>query len=84
VTSVFSFGRSLGVIEGFVAAHKMELHRVRPHAWKKHFGLVGKDKDAARGLAIELYPSVADELSRKKDCGRADALLIAAYALATA
>lgn len=40
----------------------------------------GKEKDAARVKAMQLFPQVADQLSRKKDHGRADALLICAWA----
>jgi hypothetical protein len=52
---------------------------VQPQTWKRHFDLIGKDKDAARLLAIKLFPSVEKGLARKKDINRADALLIAAY-----
>jgi len=40
---------------------------------------MGKEKDASRLKAIQLFPLSASNLSRKKDHGRADALLIAAY-----
>ena len=40
----------------------------------------GKEKDASRVKAMQLYPQIADQLSRKKDHGRADALLMAAWA----
>lgn len=79
VTSMFSFGYSLGVAEGVVTALKLPLIRVRPTAWKRRAGLVGCPKDASRGLAIEMFPNLAEDLSRKKDCGRADALLIAYF-----
>lgn len=39
----------------------------------------GKDKDAARALAIELWPAQAQLFARKKDQGRADAALIALH-----
>ena len=78
VTSVFSFGRSLGVVEGvFWNAGRFDY--VRPQKWKKHFELLKSEKDAARELAIELFPDAAVYLQRKKDIGRADALLIARY-----
>jgi len=80
VTSVFSFGRSVGVVEGIVAARGWRVIYVRPQAWKKRFGLVGKDKDAARTRALQLYPGAADRLKRKKDVDRAEAILIAEYA----
>lgn len=78
-TSMFGFGRSAGVVEMLFAARGIPRHFVTPNEWKKHFGLIGKDKDAARALAMELFPAAAGSLQRKKDVGRADALLIAEY-----
>ena len=40
---------------------------------------MGKDKDASRLRAIQLFPVVANRLDRKKDDGRAEALLLAEY-----
>lgn len=79
VTSVFSFGRSAGVLEGVLAAFGLKTVMVRPQAWKKRAGLLKADKDAARTLAMQTWPSLSSELSRKKDVGRADALLIALH-----
>jgi len=79
VTSMFSFGKSAGIIEGILAAYEIPYSFVRPQAWKKEFGLTGKIKDASRGLCLREHPEVADRLTRKKDNGRADAILIARY-----
>jgi crossover junction endodeoxyribonuclease RuvC len=79
VASMFSFGKSAGIIEGVLAALKIPVVMVTPNKWKKKAGLTGKDKDAARTLAIQLYPDLSDQLSRKKDIGRADAILIAHF-----
>jgi hypothetical protein len=79
VTSAFSFGRSLGVIEGVVAGLGYPLVLVQPSAWKKAFGLIGRDKDEARNVATRLAPQVGELLKRKKDIGRAEALLIALW-----
>lgn len=54
--------------------------QVTPQAWKKMFGLLGKDKEASRLKAIELFPHYEQFLSRKKDHDRAEAILIAEYA----
>ena len=78
VSSMFRFGQTLGRIEGVVALTKVPVHYVSPAKWKRHFGL-GRDKEDARRLAIERYPRIADRLSRKKDEGRAEALLLATY-----
>ena len=79
VSSMFSFGVSFGVISGVIGALGINKQMVRPAAWKRAIGLTGRDKDAARTLAIQLYPEAAQLLARKKDVGRADALLIAGH-----
>ena len=79
VSSMFSFGFSAGVISGVLGSLGVNKQMVRPAAWKRSYGLTGRDKDAARTLAIERYPEAAPLLARKKDVGRADALLIAGY-----
>ena len=79
VSSMFSFGYSAGVVSGVLGSLGVNKVMVRPQAWKKAYGLTGRDKDAARTLAIERYPEAAPLLVRKKDVGRADALLIAGY-----
>lgn len=77
VCSMFSFGTSYGVVQGVLAALNIPVVLVRPQAWKTKAGLKGTDKDMSRTLAQRLYPSA--ELSRKKDIGRADAILIARF-----
>ncbi len=56
-------------------------HSVRPQEWKKLFNLIGKDKDAARLLVLDYFPDQAGLFVRKKDQGRADAALVALWAL---
>lgn len=68
---------SLGMVEGVVAALGLPYELVTPQSWKKHFGLRGSEKDASRSLAQRYYPSAS--LARKKDHGRAEALLLAHY-----
>ncbi|KAK6925522.1 hypothetical protein RJ641_007241 [Dillenia turbinata] len=48
-------------------------------AQKKLLEIVGNKKDDSRKLAASLFPSMSSLLKRKKDHGRAEALLIAAY-----
>lgn len=79
--SMFSFGRSVGIIEGVVGSKHIAMHKVSPSIWKRRAKLIGKAKDFSRALAIEMFPEVADQLQRKKDCGRADAILIAFYGM---
>lgn len=79
VSSMFSFGKSAGIIEGVLAANRLQYSFVRPQQWKKMFGLSGKDKDASRELCIRDHPEIAHRLQRKKDHGRAEAILIAKF-----
>lgn len=79
VSSTFAFGRSLGIAEGVVGALGLPLVRVTPQVWKRRAGLIGTEKDAARQRAIELFPERSVDLARKKDGGRADAILIGFY-----
>ena len=79
VSSTFKFGRCYGEIIGVLAAQGLRCDFASPGVWKKHFSLVRKDKSASRDKAIQLWPEIRDQLSRKKDHGRAEALLIAEY-----
>jgi len=79
VSSMFRFGESVGVVLGVLGALQIPIRWVTPGRWKKAAGIVGKDKDAARSLAIQLHPEVADQLTRKRDVGRSDAILIARF-----
>jgi hypothetical protein len=44
---------------------------------------LGPDKEQARALALKLFPGLSQPLSRKRDAGRAEALLMAAWWLET-
>ena len=79
VTSVFSFGRSVGIIEGVLATMLIPIDIVTPQAWQKAAGVRG-GKDGSRMRACELFPNYATLFARKKDDGRADAALMAWYA----
>lgn len=76
VSSVFSFGRTLGQIEGVLATLKIAVVLVRPVTWKKHYNL-GRDKEQARALAIQYFPGA--ELHLKKHADRAEAILLARW-----
>lgn len=78
VSSMFQFGRGVGMIEGVVAAEGLPLNYVTPQAWQKAVGVRG-GKDGSRLRAIELFPKYANLFARKKDDGRAEAALIAWY-----
>jgi len=76
VSSMFSFGRSVGIIEGVLAAKQVPVTFVTPQAWQKQSG-AAKGKDGSRQRVMELFPSQAHLFARVKDDGRADAVLIA-------
>ena len=80
VTSVFSFGRSLGAIEGVIAARSIKATLITPQTWQKAMGVSG-GKDGARARAMELFPNNVDYFRLKKHDGRADAALIACWGL---
>ena len=80
VSSMFKFGSSFGVLQGVSAGFDLPMTFITPQRWKKYHNLIGTKKDDARLLAIELFPDHKDNLKRKKDGGRADALLIGQYA----
>ena len=79
VTSMFNFGQTFGAIKGICAALSLPIFFVRPAKWKKHFELINSSKDASRTKVIEMYPSIAEKLSKKKDVNKSDAILIARY-----
>ena len=66
VTSMFNFGQTFGAIKGIAAALKLPIFFVRPSKWKKHFELINSSKDSSRTKAIEMYPSLSNQLSKKK------------------
>lgn len=77
VSSVFSFGDTYGALRTVPAVLGVPLILVRPQAWKKHFKLIGADKDRSLPIAQGLFPRA--ELHLKKHHNRADALLIARF-----
>lgn len=77
--SAFKFGFAIGQIRATVALLGIPYTLVVPRVWMKRFGLTGSDKEAHRQVAIRLMPECADELQRKKDHQRAEALMIARY-----
>jgi crossover junction endodeoxyribonuclease RuvC len=78
VTSMFSMGRGLGLWEGLLAGLGIPYELVTPRVWKASFGL-GKDKGESIIRAQQLFPRAEVELRRRKDDGRAEALLIAEW-----
>ena len=76
VSSSFQFGRAVGVISAVCELTRYPVHLVTPQKWKKALKL-DSDKNKSLELARELWPLAP--LKRKKDNGRAEALLLAEY-----
>jgi len=79
VTSMFNFGQSFGILKGICSAMQLPVYFIRPTKWKKYFNLINSEKDASRTKAIEIFPYFSEQLSRKKDSNKADAILIASF-----
>jgi len=79
VTSMFNFGQSFGILKGICSSMQLPMYFVRPTKWKKYFNLINSEKDASRTKAIEIFPYFSGNLSKKKDCNKADAMLIASF-----
>lgn len=85
VRSMFSMGYGVGAWEGLLAGIGIPYRRVAPQTWQKlMLADEGRGKDAARLQAQRLFPATAAMFARKKDDGRADAVLIAEYGRRTA
>ena len=80
VRSMFCMGEGFGIWKGLITGLGYQMHLITPQAWKKDMmNGMGKEKDASRLRALQLYPQFAEELKLKKHHGRADALLLADY-----
>ena len=79
VTSMFNFGQTFGAIKGICAALGFPIFFVRPSKWKKYFELINSSKDSSRTKAIEMYPKLSNQLAKKKDVNKSDAILIARF-----
>ena len=82
VTSAFSFGFSAGALQQGLASAGLPITLIQPAVWKAIYGLRGgrENKDMSRAKASQMFPSFAHLWARKKDEGRAEAVLLAHYA----
>ena len=76
--SMFTVGLGYGLWIAILATLELSYTNVRPALWKRSLGL-SKDKEQSRLRAMQLYP--AADLRRKRDHGRAEALLLAHYGM---
>jgi crossover junction endodeoxyribonuclease RuvC len=79
VASMFTFGHAAGAVEGVLAALMIPVTLVPPQTWKRRAGLIGKDKDAARSRAIQLWPRWNALGKKGEGQALADAALIARF-----
>lgn len=79
----FSMGDSFGSLRACVESLTLPCVYVPATTWKTQLGLAGKRKnaDAPITLATQLYPNSERWLQRKKDHDRAEAILLAHWAL---
>lgn len=77
--SMFRYGKVAGIIEGILIGLGIPYTLVTPQAWKKAM-MPGMDKEKGSSIlrVNQLFPD-CDIGGRKKDHGKADAVLIAAY-----
>jgi crossover junction endodeoxyribonuclease RuvC len=80
VSSMFRFGQATGVIAGVLGAMLVPVEWVAPARWKKAMRL-DAEKETSRLRALETWPAHAKDFARKKDHGKAEAALLALYAL---
>lgn len=74
--STFATGDGYGLLRGVLVGLGVPYERVHPRTWKARMGL-SSDKGQSLQKARALFPGA--DLGRKKDAGRAEALLIAEY-----
>lgn len=77
--SSFVFGFATGLVHGVLSSHGIKIHVVKPLIWKGALGL-DANKEKSLEKAKKLFPESTPHLSRKKDHGRAEALLLAYFA----
>lgn len=76
----FGLGETIGSIRAVIDMLDIELTLITPNVWKKYFKLTS-DKEIVRAYANKAFPDARQYLSRKKNHDRAEALLIARYAV---
>ena len=81
VSSMFKFGRTLGFAHAIILGVRPRpaIEFITPAQWKGKLGLLNSSKGASREKAVNLFPSTESRLTRVKDDGRAEALLLAYY-----
>lgn len=78
----FASGVGLGLWWALLLSSNAAVALILPRNWKAPLNLVGPTvgKDQSRALAAAMFPAAAASLARKRDHGRAEALLLASRA----
>lgn len=85
VSSMFRFGRAVGVVEGVLGCMGIPIAYVTPSRWKADARLLSPDKEQARQRAIETWPlQAASYFPNKGHHNRAEAALIALWRIRNA
>lgn len=72
--------RGFGLLEATaVLTPHSKVIKIPPRRWQKWWGIKKADKELSRELAIRHFQGYAEQLTRKLDHNRAEALLIAEY-----
>lgn len=86
VVGMLNYGIEYGKYLGMLMALQIPYAEIHPMTWKKEFNLIIPNvplaikKQRSIEVAKSIFPMEVDKLKRKKDHGRAEALLIAEYA----
>jgi crossover junction endodeoxyribonuclease RuvC len=80
ITNAARIAQSYGTLLGALAWCSIATQEVRPKDWKAGLNL-NSSKAASREKASQLFPDDAEQWSRVKDDGRAEAALLAWYGL---
>ena len=84
VSSMFRYGGMSWGLKAALAAFAVPCVEVTAATWKRAAGIApGSDKERSRQMALQRWPDQAKYLGRKRNHGRAEAMLIAAYGAGT-
>lgn len=76
--SSFEFGRVTGVVQGMIGSYNIPTVLVHPSSWKSAMGL-SSNKEDSLVKARKMFPLFKSYFLRKKDDGRAEAILLAVF-----
>lgn len=78
----YGSGYATGLLTGLLHSQNITLTRISAIGWKRNLGLTNLGKEGSLMMVRNLFPQLSDHyFGRKKDHGRAEALLLAAWGL---